>query len=409
MRSLLLLPLFLLYAHLGMAQGYADLEAMRKYIQSGERHDAKRILARIQSDSPALLAELLPEIETLYDFEWAEGGDRDSLLGLYQTILQNSPYQIRRKVLLKRMLLVETMPHISTATRLACYRECFEAKIREMTGEQMAAWGRLKLQTESWDAVLMWFNDLFADFEVLPATQWSDGFDFASLKRFFEKELNPLIPDCSQMEGVVDSMAQGDGLTIHEAQVVLTVLGLKWCDQEGLAVQARRVLENASDANSYRLLALDAINHNLPQKSYPLMEKWIEAEQNPLRKVGPSINLAIFYLMEDRFADARRLMEQMAELVPEFGEGWMMQGKVLELAAEQCAYPEFDKKAMYWLAAEYYMKAKNLDEMLADEADRAIYRLKDLMPTPEEYSFRGLKVGDTYPLKCWGSHVTHVR
>lgn len=409
MRSCLLFLLILFCAQMGIAQGYADVEAFRKSLENGERNDAKRILTRIQTDSPSLLADLLPEIENLYDLEFAKEDGRDSLLGLYQTILQHSQYPTQRKVLLKRVLLVETMPHIPLTTRLACYEECYAANVREMSANFLVAWGRTKLQAESWDQVLVWYNGLMADFDIMAAPEIIEKFDFATLVGFFEKELNPLIPDCSQMIWVLDSMELGDGLTIHEAQVILNVYELKWCDQETLAARARKVLENATDANSYRLLALDALNKNQYQKCYGYLEQWIAAEENPLRKVGPSVNLAIFYIMDNRFAEAKRLMDHIAETVPDFGEGWMMQGRVMELAAEQCSSGDFEQKAMYWLAVESYMKAKNLDESLADEADLLIYRLKSRMPSAEEYGFRGLKVGDTYPLKCWGSQVTHVR
>ena len=94
---------------------------------------------------------------------------------------------------------------------------------------------------------------------------------------------------------------------------------------------------------------------------------------------------------------------------PTNGYPYMLIGYIYAVAGKTCSEDEFEQKTVLWAVVDKFAKAKSVDPNLTDEANKAIDDYKPHFPDNESIFFYGLKVGDSYTIKCWINEVTTVR
>ncbi len=110
-------------------------------------------------------------------------------------------------------------------------------------------------------------------------------------------------------------------------------------------------------------------------------------------------NLGIIYKDMGKFAQARSEFIKASEK----GNNWALpvyyEAYLYEQSASNCS--DFDRKIVYLLAYQTYKKALALDGSLDQARDR-INALSGVIPTKEDYFFRGIKPGQSIPITCVG-------
>lgn len=170
-----------------------------------------------------------------------------------------------------------------------------------------------------------------------------------------------------------------------------------------------RVVSDFPEAWMYRLAAarqFDGGDLLAAQQSYLRAEA---LETDPVRKAADFLRIADLVAMNGEYPQARQFIKKAMELHPDWGEPYFRLCDLYLESVEKCNFSAFDQKAIYWLAIDLCHNAQNVDTGCEEEAIDRIYRYKQLTPTPSEYAFKGLKSGDTWPLRCWMSTVTTVK
>lgn len=103
---------------------------------------------------------------------------------------------------------------------------------------------------------------------------------------------------------------------------------------------------------------------------------------------------------------ARSFANKMLEMNPNDGEAYMIIGDAVAGAADRCANDKLGKNAVYWLATDYYQKARSVDPEVADDANSKIAGFKKYYPSKKDAFFHGLEPGDKYTLECLGETTT---
>ncbi|MCK4346724.1 MAG: tetratricopeptide repeat protein [Bacteroidales bacterium] len=93
---------------------------------------------------------------------------------------------------------------------------------------------------------------------------------------------------------------------------------------------------------------------------------------------------------------------------PESGHPYMLIGNIY-IASKSCADDELAEKAIYWLAVDYYVKAKTIQPDLSEIANKNIASYSQHFPDNETVFFHGYKEGDVYQVGCWINEKTKVR
>ncbi|MAY84127.1 MAG: hypothetical protein CMP59_08340 [Flavobacteriales bacterium] len=136
----------------------------------------------------------------------------------------------------------------------------------------------------------------------------------------------------------------------------------------------------------------------------------IELAQDDKKMADYYIELAQAYSSMGSYSAARQNARKAAELRPGDGLPYIMIGDMIAGSSSACDFDDAcKKKALYWLATDYYQRAKSVDPSMADKANAKIATYKPYYPTKEECFFLGIKEGDTVEIGCWIGESTTAR
>ncbi len=126
-------------------------------------------------------------------------------------------------------------------------------------------------------------------------------------------------------------------------------------------------------------------------------------------------NMGLAHQELDDFPRARAHYRKAIELNPAFGIAYLAIGDLYVIAVSQCSGEALERadRAVYWLAADWYEKARRADPSVAQEADRNISFYRQHFLNDEERFFQGLKVGQRYTIDygcySWIGETTTVK
>lgn len=120
--------------------------------------------------------------------------------------------------------------------------------------------------------------------------------------------------------------------------------------------------------------------------------------------------LAEAYRQLRNFSQARANALRAAELRPNDGRPWIMIGDMYAASASSCGGSDkISARAVYWAAVDKYIRARSVDESVAEMANTRIATYSRMFPSTEDLFFHGYKKGDTYRVECWINETTTIR
>jgi tetratricopeptide (TPR) repeat protein len=145
------------------------------------------------------------------------------------------------------------------------------------------------------------------------------------------------------------------------------------------------------------------------EKAAILYKQAIELETDSKEKARYYMKLGdITYHKLGSNSLARTFARKAAELDPESGHPYLLIGAIYA-DSEPCGDDDIAKKALYWIAVDNFAKAKQVDNELAEIANKSIVAYSQHFPDTETIFFHGLKEGDRYTVGCWINETTIVR
>lgn len=130
----------------------------------------------------------------------------------------------------------------------------------------------------------------------------------------------------------------------------------------------------------------------------------IEAEKGALL-----YEMAMLYFKAKNNGKAIACARQAAESDQSYaGKCYMLMGTIWMQV--KCTGDEMDTRAKFWVATDYFLKAKAADETIADEADKLMSQCRVYFPKVEDAFMYDLQNGSPYSISCGGmSASTTVR
>lgn len=121
------------------------------------------------------------------------------------------------------------------------------------------------------------------------------------------------------------------------------------------------------------------------------------------------LELANFCSKEGQYAKAFSYGIKAAELDQNIaGKAYYLIGTVW--GSQSCPGNEIEKRAPYWVAVDYLVKAKNADPSLAEDANKLINSYRSYYPQAAEAFMYNVTEGDSYTVSCGGMRaVTTVK
>ncbi|WP_163718207.1 tetratricopeptide repeat protein [Mangrovibacterium lignilyticum] len=120
--------------------------------------------------------------------------------------------------------------------------------------------------------------------------------------------------------------------------------------------------------------------------------------------------LAYFtYAKEHNYAKARDYARKSLDNDPTSGKTLLLLGDIYAQGARSYGDTDFDHTAVYWLAVDYYQKAKRVDPDVTAKANEQIATYRVYFPNKESLFFEGLQDGQSFKLGGWINETTTIR
>jgi tetratricopeptide (TPR) repeat protein len=183
------------------------------------------------------------------------------------------------------------------------------------------------------------------------------------------------------------------------------------CDESPLFAQATQQLyELEPSAEAAFNMARRFVRRDEPEKAKDFYQQAMEQETNKELLSRYYYEYAIFiFAKESDLQEARKYARQAIEINPAYCEAIMLIGDIY-IAASRTFNPEseFEKSAIFWVAVDFYERARQYPDCAVDAAKKA-NDYRRYFPSKEDAFFLGLQEGQTYKVGGWINETTRIR
>jgi len=223
-----------------------------------------------------------------------------------------------------------------------------------------------------------------------------------NLDAFFVK-----IAECDDIYRILGERIAQSPNDIKLNAKALAVMNKRDCTDDPLYVQvAERVYQNKPTAPAAYSIGIEKLKIKEYSDALNYFEEAIEL-------CDGCIDLNRYYLRASQTATilgktskARTYANNILETEPNSGEAYMLMGDAIAGSANACDDGKLGKASAYWLATDYYAKARNVDPSVASKANQKISGYQKYFPATKDIFYHNLNKGDSYMVECFGETTT---
>ncbi len=218
------------------------------------------------------------------------------------------------------------------------------------------------------------------------------------------------VADCQSLDELFGPKLEANPEDIDLLRNIYELFSSNSCTGSEIYYEAfENLLQQDSSAAKFNEFASLAKENGDYKKAVKYLKKAINMDDDDEKKASYYIKLADITLryLEDN-PRARKYAKKAADLNEESGKPYLIIGNIYA-STDDCTSEKLNKKAVYWLAVDYFKKAKEVDSSLAEKADKNIETYRQYFPDKEEIFFNGLDIGESYKIECWINESTTVR
>ena len=410
-----------------LAQAADDQAAMRSYslyYESYKNKDYRSALPHLQwilQNAPAYGG---PGRTTNNNFERApevyagvaEKAEDEATAQAYRdtalTFFETAPAQLQEagveaseaEWMIKKGRFIQQNPSVTPDAQAAAaeaYRQAFELAPEEVDSYSLQfVVDTYVAQNEKQEAadMLDQIEGQFGDDQEIMAyvTQVREGLFTNPAERLtFLKDQLEANPDDTEMllEAVDLAQQQGDRQTLNE-------LG-------------PRLLEAEPSARVYKLLADMRREDGEYQEAMELYEQALDQADAAEYQRDIHYSMGLAQQQMGALSRARTHFREALQEDSGYAPALMAIGDLYATAVSECGSMEAEDRAVYWLAVDYFNRAKRADPGLSSAADQKIRTYQRYYPTAEMLFFKNLEAGDSYTVSgsCydWIGETTTVK
>jgi tetratricopeptide (TPR) repeat protein len=216
--------------------------------------------------------------------------------------------------------------------------------------------------------------------------------------------------DCDALVNIYTPQFQAKGSDVEFIKSMLRRLRQAKCDNSELVEQATiKLYELEPSAEAAFNMARGYVRKENIEMAKKYYEQAIQQEKDPklLASYYYERGLLLF-AKESAFSEAREMARKAISLDPDLCDAYMMIGDIYVHSASSFNGTGIQKSAVFWVAADYYNKARKGDDCAAEAANKAA-DLRKYFPNKEEAFMEGLQAGQSYKVEGWINETTSVR
>ena len=175
----------------------------------------------------------------------------------------------------------------------------------------------------------------------------------------------------------------------------------KECSDDPLFVELVEALHDLNpSANSAYYLGLLNDKKGDSQTAIKFYNESIELETDNLKKAKTLYKIAIKFKKSKQFSKSRNYANRALNFQPSLGSAYLLIANLYASSANNCGNSQFDKRAVYWLAAEEARRAASVDASVRKTANRTAASYEGRAPTKTDIFTEG-RAGENISIGCW--------
>lgn len=217
--------------------------------------------------------------------------------------------------------------------------------------------------------------------------------------------------DCEALISLYKPKFEEISKDVEALKNMLRVLGKQDCTEGELYAQASENLYalDPSPEAAFNMAHLFMKRDEFDRaKEYYQNAIAAETDKELLAKYYYELGLFTF-AKENNFQTARNYARKALENNPNYGHALILIGDIYAQYSKHYGDDDFDHRSIYWLAVDYYEKAKRVDPDVFTEANNKINTYRVYFPDKETLFFGGYQDGQAITFGSWINESSKVR
>jgi tetratricopeptide (TPR) repeat protein len=186
-------------------------------------------------------------------------------------------------------------------------------------------------------------------------------------------------------------------------------LSAKDCTEDPLFFQVSEALHKLEpSANSAYSLGQLAEADGDRAKALEYYNEAAELEEDPNDQARIYYRIASNYKERGSFSQARNYYRRALDAKPSLGNAYLQISNMIAQSANNCGETTFDKRAVYWLAADYAARAARVDPSIASNANQTATAYRGRAPQKADVFQLGKSTGEAINVGCWIGETVRI-
>lgn len=217
--------------------------------------------------------------------------------------------------------------------------------------------------------------------------------------------------DCEALVGIFTPQFEENKEDAGFIKEMLRRLGNAGCEESPLFSQATEKLYKLDpSAEAAFNMARRYVQRDDTEKAKSYYQQAMEQETDEELLAKYYYEYAYFiFAREIALQEARSYARKALSLNPDYCQALMLIGDIYVAASNSFGADSFEKATVFWLAVDYFEKARRAGQDCAIDASQKASTYKRYFPNKEEAFFRDIQEGQTYKVGGWINESTKAR
>ena len=192
-------------------------------------------------------------------------------------------------------------------------------------------------------------------------------------------------------------------------RMLTSLLRNRDCTNSDLFYNSSKNLHTLSPTSESALnIAILAFSSKKYQEAVDYYQQALNLETEEDKKADYYFGLAACYSELNNKTKARNYAYKSNEIRPAWGEPFILIGQMYATSKDECNSISLPN-AIYWIAVDMFIKAKKIDPLVQEKANKLILSYSPHFPDKEKAFFENVTEGDEYLIGCWINETTTAR
>ena len=208
------------------------------------------------------------------------------------------------------------------------------------------------------------------------------------------------IAQCDDMVPVLQASVESDPENFELKKKVLSLLTNRECTENELFLPvATAIYDQEPSAKAAYAIGMSYAKLSKLIESFDYMEEAVSRCDSCPEQATYLLKTGQIASALNKSNTARRYANQLLALEPDNADAIMLIGDAIASASNSCNDGALGKRSVYWVAHDYYSRAKKMNPELAEKADKRMGKVSKQYPTIDEVFSLGLQAGGTFTVK----------